>query len=128
MAGKASKKKVESRRARPVARTVAAATATATATAMTKGGRPSSLVDTRIIYCGDSLEASNWPAEQAIRPAVVNRKVFGGNRTWIGAHALEVLASLFATCRQNDIDALDILGHLLRHPRPRPLLNPIVAP
>ena len=23
--------------------------------------------------------------EQAIRPAVVNRKVWGGNRTWIGA-------------------------------------------
>jgi len=76
----------------------------------------------------DNLEASNWPAEQAIRPAVVNRKVFGGNRTWTGAHALEVLASLFATCRQNGIDALDILCHLLRHPRLRPLLNPIVAP
>ena len=26
----------------------------------------------------ENLEASNWPAEQAIRPAVVNRKVFGG--------------------------------------------------
>ena len=68
----------------------------------------------------DDIEASNWPAEQAIRPAVVNRKVFGGNRTWTGAHALEVLASLFATCRQNGLDALDILSHLLR----RPLLKP----
>ena len=76
----------------------------------------------------ENLEATNWPAEQAIRPAVVNRKVFGGNRTWTGAHALEVLASLFATCRQNGIDALDILCHLLRRPRPRPLLNPILAP
>lgn len=27
------------------------------------------------------LEATNWRAEQAIRPAVVNRKVWGGNRT-----------------------------------------------
>lgn len=62
----------------------------------------------------DNLEASNWPAEQAIRPAVVNRKVFGGNRTWTGAHALEVLASLFATCRQNAIDALTLLSNLLR--------------
>jgi hypothetical protein len=35
-----------------------------------------------------ALEASNWPAEQALRPAVVNRKVFGGSRTWAGAHAL----------------------------------------
>jgi transposase len=62
----------------------------------------------------DNLEATNWPAEQAIRPAVVNRKVFGGNRTWTGAHALEVLASLFATCRQNAIDALTLLSNLLR--------------
>ncbi len=58
----------------------------------------------------ENLEATNWPAEQAIRPAVVNRKVFGGNRTWTGAHALEVLASLFATCHQHGIDALD-RGH-----------------
>jgi transposase len=66
----------------------------------------------------ENLEASNWPAEQAIRPAVVNRKVFGGNRTWTGAHALEVLASLFATCRQNAIDALALLSDLLRAPSP----------
>lgn len=65
----------------------------------------------------ENLEAANWPAEQAIRPAVVNRKVFGGNRTWTGAHALEVLASLFATCRQNGIDALTLLSSILRHPR-----------
>jgi len=62
----------------------------------------------------ENLEATNWPAEQAIRPAVVNRKVFGGNRTWTGAHALEVLASLFSTCRQNAIDALTLLSQLLR--------------
>jgi transposase len=62
------------------------------------------------------LEATNWPAEQAIRPAVVNRKVFGGNRTGTGAHALEILASFFATCRQNAIDALTLLSNLLRTP------------
>ena len=72
----------------------------------------------------ENLEASNWPAEQAIRPAVVNRKVFGGNRTWTGAHALEVLASLFATCRQNAIDSLTLLSNLLRHP---PSLSPATA-
>jgi len=66
----------------------------------------------------EDLEATNWPAEQAIRPAVVNRKVFGGNRTWTGAHALEVLASLFATCRQNAIDALTLLSHILCTPAP----------
>ena len=31
------------------------------------------------------VEATNWPAEQAIRPAVVNRKSCGGNRSWHGA-------------------------------------------
>ena len=70
----------------------------------------------------ENLEASNWPAEQAIRPAVVNRKVFGGNRTWTGAHALEVLASLFATCQQNAIDALTVLSNVLRGARsPHPV-------
>lgn len=64
----------------------------------------------------DELQATNWRAEQAIRPAVVNRKVFGGNRTPAGAHALEVLASLFATCRQHRRDALDCLSKLLRLP------------
>ena len=33
------------------------------------------------------LDATNWRAEQAIRPAVVNRKVWGGNRTAAGAEA-----------------------------------------
>lgn len=31
------------------------------------------------------VEPTNWRAEQAIRPAVVNRKVWGGNRTAVGA-------------------------------------------
>ena len=66
----------------------------------------------------ENLEATNWPAEQAIRPAVVNRKVCGGNRTPAGAHALEVLASLFATCKQNALDALTLLSNLIRTPRP----------
>src|SRR5262249_1312485 len=35
---------------------------------------------------------SNWEAEQAIRPAVVNRKVWGGNRTEAGARAQGVLS------------------------------------
>jgi transposase len=32
------------------------------------------------------LEATNWRAEQAIRPMVVTRKVWGGNRTSHGTH------------------------------------------
>jgi len=38
----------------------------------------------------DDIEATNWPAEQAMRPAVVNRRVFGCNRTPAGARAQEV--------------------------------------
>jgi transposase len=60
------------------------------------------------------IEATNWPAEQAIRPAVVNRKVFGGNRTKAGAHAQEVLASVFVTCAQRGQNALDYLSKLIR--------------
>ena len=60
------------------------------------------------------LAATNWPAEQAIRPLVANRKVFGGNRTWAGAHAQEILGSLFATCAQRARDSLTFLSNLIR--------------
>jgi transposase len=62
------------------------------------------------------LDATNWRAEQAIRPAVVNRKVWGGNRTWLGAHAQAILLSVLATCRQLSRDALDFLSHSFRSP------------
>ena len=45
------------------------------------------------------MDATNWRGEQAIRPAVVNRKVWGGNRTWAGAKAQSILTSLIQTCR-----------------------------
>src|SRR4029079_6746681 len=48
---------------------------------------------------GRSIPATNWPPEQAIRPAVVNRKVWGGNRTAAGARAQGVLLSVIETCR-----------------------------
>ena len=40
------------------------------------------------------VDATNWRAEQALRPAVVNRKVWGGNRTDAGARAQSVLMSV----------------------------------
>ena len=36
------------------------------------------------------IEPTNWKAEQAIRPVVVNRKVWGGNRTAADAKAQTV--------------------------------------
>ena len=44
-----------------------------------------------------SIDATNWRAEQAIRPAVVTRKVCGGNRTRRGADTQQVLASVVRT-------------------------------
>ncbi len=54
-----------------------------------------------------TIDATNWRAEQAIRPAVVNRKVWGGNRTRQGARAQEVLTSLLVTLEQRGYEALE---------------------
>ena len=64
------------------------------------------------------VDATNWRAEQASRPAVVTRKVSGGNRTWRGAHTQEVLATLLRTSTQRQLDPLPILSELLREPAP----------
>ena len=62
------------------------------------------------------LEATNWRAEQALRPAVVTRKVWGGNRTPQGAHTQEVLTSVLQTCRQQKRSAIPLLVEMLRSP------------
>lgn len=72
------------------------------------------------------IEPTNWEVEQAIRPAVVNRKVWGGNRTWVGAHAQEVLMSVLETCRRAGRSGLEFVSQSLRafaNPLlPRPIL------
>jgi transposase len=60
------------------------------------------------------LEATSWPADQAIRPAVSNRKIFGGNRDPAGAHAQEVLSSIAATCDQREVSLFDYLSRVIR--------------
>ena len=66
------------------------------------------------------VDATNWRAEQAIRPAVVNRKVWGGNRTWVGAQAQSILMSVLRTCQQQAHDPLAFLHKTLcRHTPPR---------
>jgi transposase len=60
------------------------------------------------------VEATNWRAEQALRPAVVNRKVWGGNRTEVGAKAQGVLCSVLQTCKQQAKSALDFVSQSLR--------------
>jgi transposase len=64
------------------------------------------------------LEATNWRAEQAIRPMVVARKVWGGNRTTQGAHTQSVLVSILQTCRQQFRSASPLLQKLICSPQP----------
>ena len=69
------------------------------------------------LYC-PGLEATNWRAEQAIRPMVVTRKVWGGNRTAAGARGQSILLSILQTCRQQQRPVLPLLQRLLCSPRP----------
>ena len=73
------------------------------------------------------VPATNWPAEQAIRPAVVTRKVCGGNRTWNGARTQQVIASVLRTCHQQRRDPFALLSNLLRAPAPT-VARILVAP
>jgi len=77
-----------------------------------------------------TLDATNWRAEQALRPAVVTRKMCGGgNRTRRGADSQQVLASVLRTADQRGLDATDVLVTLLtaRTPSVPPSLRTVPA-
>jgi transposase len=66
-----------------------------------------------------TLDATNWRAEHALRPAVVTRKMCGGgNRTRRGADSQQVLASVLRTADQRGLDATHVLVTLLTAPVP----------
>lgn len=65
------------------------------------------------------VDATNWRAEQAIRPAVVTRKVWGGNRTWNGALTQAAVQSFLATARQQRRCATTLLLPILCSPEPQ---------
>lgn len=73
------------------------------------------LIEWFVFLLDPKLEAANWQGEQAVRQAVVNRKVWGGSRTQRGARAQEVLMSILETCRRQALNSLDFLDKLLRH-------------
>lgn len=75
------------------------------------------------------VEASNWPAEQELRPAVVTRKMSAGNRSPLGAHAQEVLMSVLRTCARQGRDPVGLLVRLQRAatPQQRPRFRFAVA-
>lgn len=72
-----------------------------------------------------AVDATNWRAEQAIRPAVVNRKTWGGNRTWRGAATQGRITSVLRTAHQHGIDAIDYLAALARAPDPAAIPPPL---
>ncbi len=61
-----------------------------------------------------TIPATNYRGEQAIRPAVVNRKVWGGNRTPAVAHAQAITMSVLQTCKQQALDSLRFVSQTLR--------------
>ena len=62
----------------------------------------------------------------ALRPAVVNRKVWGGNRTTLGAQAQGVLMSVLETCQRQARAALDFVSQTLRAAGNRILPPPVI--
>jgi transposase len=70
------------------------------------------------------MAATNYRGEQSIRPAVVNRKVWGGNRTWLGAKAQSVLMSVIGTSLLRGIDPIGFFIHALTSPCPLLLAQP----
>jgi transposase len=67
------------------------------------------------LHC-PGLEGTNCRAERAIRPAVIARKVWGGNRTGNGANVQQILMSVLRTFHQQGKDAFASLVKLLRLP------------
>lgn len=64
------------------------------------------------------LDATNYRAEQAIRFMVVARKVWGGNRTEVGAYTQSVLLTVMRTSRQQNRPVLPLLEQLICSPHP----------
>ncbi len=62
----------------------------------------------RFLYW-DEVDATNNRAERALRPAVITRKTGGCNRTDVGAQTHAILASVLASCRQQEMSILDYL-------------------
>jgi transposase len=72
-----------------------------------------------------AIDATNWRAEQALRPAVVNRKVSGGNRSRRGADTQQILTSVVQTARLRDLPPRDVFIELLH--APTPIVSPALA-
>jgi transposase len=58
-----------------------------------------------------TIPATNHRAEQALKTPIVNRKVWGGNRTEAGAKAQEITSSVLQTCKNKAVDAFTYISN-----------------
>jgi transposase len=69
----------------------------------------------------EAVDPTNNIAERRIRPAVIVRKISAGNRSDPGAETHAVLTSVIQTCRQQEMDFLEIAARLLHARTPQAL-------
>jgi transposase len=69
------------------------------------------------LHC-PGIDATNNAAERALRPAVVARKTWGGNRTENGAKTQQILISVLTTCHQQGKDSFGRITKLFFSPTP----------
>ncbi len=69
------------------------------------------------LHC-PGIDATNNAAERALRPAVIARKTWGGNRTEAGAEAQQILMSVLRTCHQQGKDSFQRIVQLWRAAEP----------
>jgi transposase len=60
------------------------------------------------------VDSNNNRAERAIRPAVVTRKISGGNRSSFGTSALSIITSIIQTCKQQGKDFVEVGMEIIR--------------
>jgi hypothetical protein len=70
-----------------------------------------------------NVEATNYRAEQAIRPSVVNRIVWGGNRTDTGVQHQPLLTTVLTHLRPTRPSPLDFLAKARQAHQSIPLLD-----
>jgi transposase len=61
-----------------------------------------------------TIPATNHRAEQALKTPIVNRKVWGGNRTGKGGEAQAVVGSVLQTCKNKAVDAFTYFSNAFR--------------
>jgi transposase len=61
-----------------------------------------------------TIPATNQRAEQALKTPIVNRKVWGGNRTDAGGEAQAIVGSVLQTCKNKAVDAFTYFSNAFR--------------